>query len=304
MLASPLRYFQQVAEHGSFTAAARELDISQPSLSVAVRKLEQALGQKLFHRSRQGVTLTRAGEILLEHARQANLTLEAAKDELLALSTVPRGSFRLGAHESLAGYVLPGFLGRFLSRYPEVRITLHNGNSRDVERMVIERDLDLALVVNPSRHPESVVLELFNDRVGFVASAKLRRKRKDVRTLLSEVPWIHVPVLQQTQSIVQSLAAEGLAPSYALTCSSMELVKSLVLDGVGVGILPFRVASHGVSGGRLVRLDGLPVFDDTITLVRRYDMPMTAGARALLDELKAHGAGMPRLADVLRARTK
>ena len=134
MLASPLRYFQQVAEHGSFTAAARELSISQPSLSVAVRKLEETLGTKLFHRSRQGVTLTRAGEILLEHARQADLTLEAAKDELLALSTEPRGSFRLGAHESLAGYVLPGFLGRFLARYPEVRITLQNGNSRDVAR--------------------------------------------------------------------------------------------------------------------------------------------------------------------------
>ena len=95
----------------------------------------------------------------------------------------------------------------------------------------------------------------------------------------------------------------GMNPSQ-LSCSSMELVKSLVLDGVGVGILPFRVAGHGVSGGRLVRLEGLPVFDDTITLVRRYDMPMTAGARALLDELKAHGAGMPRLSDVLRARKK
>lgn len=304
MLASPLRYFQQVAEHGSFTAAARELSISQPSLSVAVKKLEEALGATLFHRSRQGVTLTRAGEILLEHARQADLTLEAAKDELLALSTEPRGSFRLGAHESLAGYVLPGFLGRFLERYPEVRITLQNGNSRDVERMVIERRLDLALVVNPSRHPESVVLELFADRVGFVASAKLRRKHEDVRELLAEVPWIHVPVLQQTQSIVQTLANDGLRPTHELTCSSMELVKSLVLDGVGVGILPFRVAGHGVSGGRLVRLEALPVFDDTITLVRRYDMPMTAGARALLDELKAHGAAMPRLSDVLRARKR
>jgi len=63
LLATPLRYFARIAELGSFTAAARELRVSQPSLSVAVRKLEEALGAPLLHRSRQGVTLTRAGEV-------------------------------------------------------------------------------------------------------------------------------------------------------------------------------------------------------------------------------------------------
>lgn len=79
LLSTPLRYFQHVAERGSFTVAARELHVSQPSLSVAVRKLEEALGAVLLHRSRQGVTLTRAGEILLEHTRQAGRSLEMAK---------------------------------------------------------------------------------------------------------------------------------------------------------------------------------------------------------------------------------
>jgi DNA-binding transcriptional LysR family regulator len=302
LLAAPLRYFVRIAELGSFTAAARELRVSQPSLSVAVRKLEESLGTPLLHRSRQGVSLTRAGEILLEHARLADRALTAAKDELLALETEPRGRFTLGAHESLAAYFLPRFMARFLERFANVEIALWNGNSREVEQAVVERRLDLGLVVNPARHADCIVVELFHDRVGFVVSAALERRAQSTpEKLLSRVPLIHVPELRQTQFLVASLASASITPPSQLSCSSMELVKSLVLDGVGVGILPYRVASHGVSAGRLVHLgEALPVFDDVITLVRRFDLPMTAGARALLDALREHGRSMPALPDLLQ----
>jgi DNA-binding transcriptional LysR family regulator len=302
LLAAPLRYFQRVAEAGSFTAAARELRVSQPSLSVAVRKLEESLGATLLHRSRQGVVLTRAGAILLEHARQAERALDAGKEELLALETEPCGSFTLGAHESLAAYLLPGFMARFLERHPKIQLTLQNGNSREIERAVIERRIDVGLVVNPSKHPDCVIVELFEDHVGFVVSAALRRKmRRSARRSVAEVPLICVPVLRQTQFLVGALAKEGIEPPSQLTCSSMELVKSLVLDGVGIGILPFRVAGHGVSAGRLVGLgEDLPIFEDVITLVRRWDLPMTAGARVLVDGLREHGRAMPSIAEVLR----
>lgn len=301
LLATPLRYFERVAELGSFTAAARELAISQPSLSVAVRKLEEALGTPLFHRSRQGVTLTRAGEILLERARQADRALEAARDELSALETDPRGRFTLGSHESLAAYFLPRFMARFLERFSAIELALWNGNSRDVERAVVERRIDVGLVVNPERHADCVVHELFADRVGFVVSAAVARRTETPHALLARYPLIHVPVLHQTQYLLGALASAGIAPPSQLRCSSMELVKSLVLDGVGIGILPYRVASYGVSPGRLVPLGGaMPVFDDVITLVRRYDLPMTAGARVLVDALREHGASMPALPELLR----
>jgi DNA-binding transcriptional LysR family regulator len=76
----------------------------------------------------------------------------------------------------------------------------------------------------------------------------------------------------------------------------MELVKSLVLDAAGVGVLPYRVAAHGVAEGRLRPLSrDLPGFDDRITLVWRADAPMTAGLRTVLDDLLAHGRAMPAL---------
>jgi DNA-binding transcriptional LysR family regulator len=301
LLATPLRYFIRIAELGSFTAAARDLRVSQPSLSVALRKLEEALETPLLHRSRQGVTLTRAGELLLERARQADRALRAAKDELAALETEARGRFTLGAHESLAAYLLPRFMARFLGKHPKVELALWNGNSRDVEQAVVERRIDVGIVVNPLRHPDCVVHELFVDRVGFVVSAALGRRAASAVELLHQHPIVHVPVLRQSQHLLAALSTSGIAVQSQLGCSSMELVKNLVLDGVGVGILPYRVATHGVSAGRLVHLgESLPVFEDVITLVRRYDLPMTAGARALIDGLREHGASMPDVPELLR----
>jgi DNA-binding transcriptional LysR family regulator len=82
----------------------------------------------------------------------------------------------------------------------------------------------------------------------------------------------------------------------------MELVKGLVLDGVGIGILPFRVATHGVVPGRLAQVSSvLPYFEDTVALVRRFDMHMTRSARLLLDALTEHCRQMPALPKIRNA---
>ncbi|MFW5921213.1 MAG: LysR family transcriptional regulator, partial [Polyangiales bacterium] len=277
MLEGALAHFVAVAEQGSFTEAARALRVSQPSLSVAVRKLEERVGAPLLHRERRGVVLTPAGEILLGHARQASGAIGAALAQIHALGEHPSGEFTLGCHESLGTYLLPGFMARFLKRYPEVRLSLTNANSREVEQAVVARDVDVGLVVNPQRHPDCVVQELFEDRVTFIVAASVRRRHGDSDTdMLARLPLLHVPALRQTQYLLGALGTRGIEPPQQIACSSMELVKSLVLDGVGVGILPYRVATHGVASGRLSPLAGeLPAYEDVITLVRRADLPMT-----------------------------
>jgi DNA-binding transcriptional LysR family regulator len=289
-------YFVEVATHGSFSAAASALRVSQPSVSVAVKKLEERLDTQLFHRHARGVKLTPAGERLLSRAREAAGALSAARDEIDSLQTEPRGSFVLGCHESLGTYVLPGFMGRFLERYPDIELSLHNANSKDIEYAIVERTVDLGLVVNPARHPDCVVRELFDDRVTFVVAEALTKQRKEPLMLLTERPLFFVPALRQTQVLLAELESRDIPVGRTVACSSMELVKSLVLDGAGVGVLPYRVAAHGVAEGRLRPLSRkLPGFDDHITLVWRADAPMTAGLRIVLDALLDHGKRMPRL---------
>jgi DNA-binding transcriptional LysR family regulator len=291
---TPLRYFVSIAERGSFTAASRALRVSQPSLTVAIRKLEEELGTSLFVRTSRGAELTSTGTALLRHARQVMRALGDARTEIAGLEVEPRGRFTLGCHESLGAYFLPGFMSRFLEEHPSIELALWNGNSRDVQRAVIDRAVDVGLVVNAEQHPDCVVQPLFQDRVELIVSADLKRTAKrDPLSLLETHALLYVPELRQVQYLLGALEQSGLRAEHHLPCSSMELVKSLVIDGTGVGILPRRVASYRVPPGALVSLsDALPRFEDTIALVRRFDLHTTAAARLLLDALLAHGRAM------------
>ena len=290
-LESALGHFLAVVEHGSFTAAAKAQHVSQPSLSVAVRKLEERLGTALLHRHARGIEVTRAGAILLERTRQARGALLAAADEIAALHSEPRGRYRLGCHESLGTYFLPGFMGPFLSRHPAVELTLYNANSVQVEEAIVAREIDLGLVVNPGRHPDTVVQPLFADQVVFVATAKVARGLSAPAETVATLPLLHVPAIRQTGHLVDELRRAGTEPRRMIACSSMALVKSLVLDGTGVGILPWRVASHGVPRGRLQALD-LPRYDDQVALVWRADSPSTAALEALRSAIRDQGAAL------------
>ena len=197
----------------------------------------------------------------------------------------------MGCHESLGTYFLPGFMGPFLSRHPAVELTLYNANSVQVEEAIVAREIDLGLVVNPGRHPDTVVQPLFADQVVFVATAKVARGLSDPAETVATLPLLHVPAIRQTGHLVDELRRAGTEPRRMIACSSMALVKSLVLDGTGVGILPWRVASHGVPRGRLQALD-LPRYDDQVALVWRADSPSTAALEALRSAIRDQGAAL------------
>ncbi len=300
LLDPAIRQLLEVVEHGSLSAAAKAMGLTQPTLSVAMRKLEEKLSAQLLHRTARGVRPTRAGELLVARAREARAALRAAHDEIGALANEPRGSFRIGCHESLGTYFLPGFMARFLERFPAIQLSLFNANSREVEDAIVERRVDVGLVVNPSNHPDTIVRPLFDDAVAFVAVGKLlgrgpSSEARSVHTLKSTLVLM-VPALRQSQELLAQLDHRV----RTLECESMALVKSLVLDATGVGILPYRVATHGVPKKRLQVLEGLPRYRDHIALVRRADVPVTRGLRVLIDALQDRGASVDPLPAGLR----
>lgn len=284
LLPASLRYFLAIAEHGSYTRAAKAVGMSQPALTGAINALEKELGTTLFLRTARGARLTATGQELVVHARGLMQRAGELRHAISDLEGEPKGRFVLGCHESLGAYFLPGLLRRFLSEHPSIDVALWNGNSRDVMTAIVERRVDVGIVVNPDPHPDCVVTSLFTDRVELLALASLVGKKG----VPGALPLLYVPVLMQTQWILARLS-DGLKVRRHLTCSSMELVKSLVVDGAGIGILPRRVASHGLPKGMLKPLAHAPGFDDRIALVRRADLHETRAARLLLDALKARG---------------
>jgi DNA-binding transcriptional LysR family regulator len=280
-----------VIDTGSFTDAAKLLHVSQPAVSLAIKRLEDKLGTSLLVRTRKRVAPSRQGELLAVGARLAFEALGNAVAQIANEHSEPSGRVVLGVHESLAAYSLPVFMARFLRDYPKVELTLWNGRSHEVERELIEGRVDLALIVNARQHPDLVIVPVFEDSVELFHCLPSRRAG-DPLALVATMPLIYVPQLGQSQEILLQLQKRRAGPTRLLPCSSLELVKSLVLDEVGVGILPRRVAEHGVRKQLRSLSPPLPMYRDRIALVRRYDVAPTAAIRVVIDELNAHCKAM------------
>jgi molybdate transport repressor ModE-like protein len=291
---SHLRYFQMIAQSGSLTAAARVLKISQPTLTVAVQHLEENLGTTLLLRSRSGVTLTSTGRELLRHAAEIFSLIERAQERILGLETDEVGSFTFGCHESLGAYFLPAFLREFLATAPKIELSLLNAPSAAVREAVISRQVDFGLVVNPMPHPDLVLVDLFQDAVDiFIAASTLPAGKalelEAAHARLRTGPLVYAGRVLQCDDLISRLAAFGLLPTRMLSCGDLELVKSMALEGIGVSLLPRRVAAYGQIG-KLVRLHpALPFIPDTICLLYHVDLHRTRAALRLKDAVITHG---------------
>lgn len=254
-----LDYFLEIAQCSSITAAATRLGISQPSLTLAMQRLEQSVGTSLFVRSRQGVKLTKAGERVLMETRQLISRWEEVKQQAVGAMNEVQGRFSLGAHVSVARYSLPLFLPELLSKHPELDLTTHHDLSRNITQKVLELALDIAIVINPVTHPDLVMRLLGKDQLTLWTSKK--NKHHDV--LICE------PSLLQTQSILGKLKKQHMSFRKVIETSNLEVIAAMVEGGCGVGILPTRVAH--AQGPALVEVKGAPHFADEIYLIYRVE---------------------------------
>ncbi|MEL6184775.1 MAG: LysR family transcriptional regulator substrate-binding protein, partial [Myxococcota bacterium] len=260
------------------------------------------------------VLLTSTGEELLKHVDEIMGALDRAVERISGLDHGLVGSFVIGCHESLGAYFLPDFLDRVLREAPDINVTLHNGGSASVLEAVVSRDIHFGIVVNPHRHPDLVLIELFRDAVDVFVGAPadspeisepeayygpLGARFTDLdaaRSYFENHPLIFPGRVSECRALLEELAKQGFEPSRRLNCGDFGLVKSLALAGIGPALIPRRIAAHGTPQ-RLRRLHfGLPVYRDAIYLVFRADMHRTRAANHLKEELVRCAKEMPSVA--------
>jgi DNA-binding transcriptional LysR family regulator len=299
-----LQYFQTIARYGNITTAARMLGMRQPTLTVAMHRLEAEIGTTLFLRDRSGVTLTDTGKAFLQYVSAALSLLDVGKQYVQGLETDDMGSFILGVPSALGSYFLPSFFPDFLRQAPRIEVSLWTGTGQAVYQAVLTRDVHFGLVVNPTPHPELVLTQLFHDATDFfVASPSedmappVNPRDTDSRSIhwdtvcaqLRTGPLVYVSCMSQAHVLRERLGAEQLLPAQQLRCGELEVVKSLALAGVGVAILPRRVAASDPLK-RLHRLHpDLPFIHDAVYLIHRADLHHTQAVVRLKDALVAHG---------------
>jgi LysR family transcriptional regulator, cell division regulator len=275
--AAELQYFLEVAHTLNLSRAADRLGITQPALTIAVRRLEQSLGQPVLIRSKTGVRLTRAGERLTVQARALLQEWERISSEVTKDASEIRGRFTLGCHPSVALYTLPDVMPAMMGQYPDLEIQLTHDLSRKITEDVISFKIDFGIVVNPTPHPDLVIIPLINDEVTLWMREGAEEKKMDV--------LIYDPALVQIQHILRKLDQRKLGIKRSITSGNLEVITALVASGVGIGILPGRVAER-VKSLKLARLPGAwPIFKDKICLIYRADAQKSKASQTIVKQI-------------------
>ncbi|MBI1215810.1 MAG: LysR family transcriptional regulator [Alphaproteobacteria bacterium] len=271
MIPSPadLAYFVETARTGNISRAAERIGISQPSLSLALRRLEDAAGETLLLRSRKGVTLTRAGEALLAGARGLQQEWEKLRSAAHSARDEIGGGYTLGCHPSVALHALPRILPGLLAAHPALDLRLEHGLSRHVAEGVVSMTIDVGIVVNPMQHPDLVIHNLCRDEVTLWTGPK--NKNKDI--------LICDPELMQSQYLLRELKKAGREYSRIVTSNSLENIAAQAAAGCGTGVLPAQVARR--APGKLTRVKGAPVFHDDHCLIYRVENKNVRSVQAL-----------------------
>lgn len=276
---SDLSYFVEVANILNLSRAAETLGISQPSLTLAMRRLEKSVGTPLLVRHQHGVSLTKAGMQLLAHTRQLLQQWDTIKSQALASMHDIQGSFTIGCHTSLGMHALPRFLAPLLEKNPRLEIKLQHDSSRKITEQVIQLQIDIGLVVNPTKHLDLIVKHLDDDKVTLFRSKSINKNNQfnaETTILLCD------PDLLQTQSILKKMKKTGLMYQRIIPSNSLEVIADLTESGCGIGILPANVAAKR----KLIRLAKSPVHQDEICLVYRGENREVKAIQVITDAIK------------------
>jgi len=282
--ANELMYFIEVSNCLNLSRASERLGISQPSLSLAIKRLESTIGVPLFIRHKQGVSLTQAGKQLVVHARQLLQYWDNTKSKALASHHSVQGFYTIGCHSVISSYLLADFLPKLLADHPKLEIHLTHDISRKITEEVINLSCDLAIIVNPIEHPDLVIKKLCNDKVTFWVSknvSSLQNINDPNAVILCD------PSLTQTQWLLKQRESAGIQAKRLMTSNSLEAIVSLALTGCGIAILPERVANR-LGQNQLEPIPDAPSYSDEICLVYRHENRDLMAMQTIIESIKQY----------------
>jgi DNA-binding transcriptional LysR family regulator len=240
-----LRVLTEVARRGSFSGAADALSYTQSAVSQQVATLEAEAGMTLLERQARGVRLTAAGQVLVEHAEGILARLEAAEEELSAIAGLRAGKLRMASFPIAGATLMPLAIATFRSSYPDIELTLAEGEPEEIAPRLRAGELDLALLFEfdePEAGMEGLTrVELLGDPMYLALPREHPLTGKDGLRLgdLHGEAWVQTSRESPcARHVVRSCHAAGFEPNVAFESDDYQTVQGLVAAGVGVALIP------------------------------------------------------------------
>ncbi len=282
-----LRYFLAVADTRSFTRAAGRLHMTQPTLSHQVKQLEQLIGTKLFERGARDIELTAAGRLFKPYCERILKEIESSALAISELEGLMRGSLRMAVFHSFSHSMLPPIMAQFALRYPGVHVTARLVPRNEMERDLVNAELDMAVAYIAGDNDQIVAERLFDEElVLVVGSAHPRAGLKSLPMReLAALPLVLLTAEFGARQFVDRFFADaGLRPHVVLEMNAIEPILATIRNS-GLASVLSAGAIVETGGLKIVRLTG-PRPKRTVGILWRRNGHRSAAAQRMAEMIK------------------
>ena len=273
--------FITVAENFSFSKAAGILNISQPAVTRHIKELEARYNTNLFERKGNKTYLTPTGEKVFSAFKQIYRQYRELDFEISQLHNDISGEFKIGASSTISQYIIPKVIASFHKRYPKIQMVLVNGNSYEMEKRLLNDEVNLILVENHSSQSGIRYKDFLDDELIFIAGANsLYAKREKInREDLLQIPLVLREQGSGTLEVIKdALTKQGVEfekLNTVIHLGSTESIKNFLLEFDGVAIISEKAVSNELSFRNLIKLK---VTD--ITIKRKFRIATKLGHKS------------------------
>ncbi len=288
-----LRYFLAVARTKSFSRAAEQCHVAQPSLSQQIMKLEGELEEKLFERTKRSVALTSVGEIFLAHAERVLEEVDLARDKVRDVRGLLKGRVILGALPTVAPYFLPERLKAFALAFPGIEVQVHEDTTALLSAAVLNKEIDVALISLPVEHKALVSEAFFEEDLLIALPARhplAARKHLALDDLEAETFILMKEGHCLAGQALQFCRMNNFAPRLSFRSAQIETVIAFVAAGWGVSVVPAMARKLDTKAVRYLPIAGMK---RSIGIIRHRARPLSRAGQVLIDFMRESAPTLP-----------
>lgn len=285
------KVFYWAAKTGSLTQAANALYLTQPSVSHAIKQLEENFGLTLFYRNSKGVSLTQEGAVLFSYIEQSHILMTTAEQKMAELKSLDSGELRIGGSDSLFKHYLLPFVEGFHARYPGIGIHLLHGTTPEIMTFLKEGKIDLGVARMPIVDSQIEVRQGIELQDCFVAGCRFYEELRDKVLTLEELT--KYPLILFSRNSRARMAITELFQDYGfelkpeIEVGSVGLLIEMARRGLGISYVAREFVSKELEEGSLfeIQLD-VKLPPSQVGIMNMRNMPLSQAARRFIESFK------------------
>jgi DNA-binding transcriptional LysR family regulator len=260
-----LKLFRDIARELSFIKVAQQNHITQPAVSVHIKKLEDELGKKLFSRSPHNTQLTADGEVILDDVKEILRLCEGLKIRSSYSQGILEGNIRIAAIHSVGMYEMGDFLSSFMQSFPRVHIHLEYRRADEIYRLLAKEVIDIGMVAYPEKRTNIISTSCGEDDLVLITHPqhKLARRKSVMLKHIENQNFIAFESGIPTREAIDSVLAEhNIKVNHRMSNDNIFTLKKAVEAGIGISIVPANSVDDETQKGSIIKL---PIRDIKLT---------------------------------------